>query len=153
MGMQEDQTATFQPIYEGYQPWFAKVYALYLLIVIVVMLFRSARFIWQLRGLRKGNEQVDPVSNRAWTIASPKATSSKSLATLTFFVSMLNLSWWTADILFAVRTEKAPAPNLAYILPEIGDALTAFSLGIIVSIALYGGSMLAQFAMNRRRQS
>ena len=55
------------------------------------------------------------------------------------------------DILLGLETAKAP--NLGYILPEIGYVLTAFNVGIIVSVAAFGGSMWAQFALNRRRNA
>jgi hypothetical protein len=143
--LQEDQTVTFQPMYEGYQPWFAKLFVFYLLVVLVILLFRAVRFIWILLKLRKGGEQSEAVSNEL----SDRIASTKQLAGLTVLVSILNLSWWTADIFFGVRTAKAP--HLAYILPEIGDALNAFTLGIIISVAAFGGSMWARFALNRRR--
>lgn len=146
--MQEDQTVSFQPIYEGYQPWFAKLFVFYLFIVLIVLLFRSVRFIWILLKLRKRNEQSEAVFNAVWAHCDRRLASSKRLAGLTVLLSILTLSWWTADVLLVVRTAKAP--NLAYILPAIGDALTTFTFGIIISVAVLGGSMWAQFILNRR---
>ena len=146
--MQEEQAVNFQPMYGEHQPWFARLFALYLLIVIIVLLQRGVRFIWVLLKLRKRSEQ----SESAFSELSSRIASSKQLAVLTVLVSILNLSWWIADILLGLETAKAP-PNLGYILPEIGYVLTAFNLGIIVSIAAFGGSMWAQFALNRRRNA
>ena len=147
--VQEDQTVTFQPIYEGYQPWFAKLFVFYLLVVLIVSLLRSFRFVWVLLKLRKGKELSEPAFEEVWTNCWRKIDSSKQLAGLTVLVSVLNLSWWTADILIGVRMEKTP--NLAYILPAIGDALTAFTFGISVCVAIFGGSMWAQLVLNRRK--
>jgi len=147
--MQEEQTVTFQPIYEGYQPWFAKLYVIYLLIIAVVTLTRCAGFVWCLRKLRKDNKQAESVFNSMWTDCCARVTSSRELAKFTLLVSLLNFSWWTADIFLAVRTAKAP--NLGYILPAIGDALTALALGTMICVALYGGSMWAQSALKRRK--
>ncbi len=147
--LQEEQTVTFQPIYEGYQPWFAKLFVFYLFVVLIVLLLRSARFVWILLKLRKRNERSESLFNKVGGGLFGQNASSKQLGGLTVLVSILNLSWWTADILLGVRAEKTP--TLAYILPAIGDALTAFTLGIIVAVATLGGSMWAQFALNRRR--
>ena len=147
--VQEEQTVTFQPIYEGYQPWFAKLFVFYLFIVLIVSLLRSARFMWILLKLRKRNLQSEVLFDKVGADCSGRIVSSKQLAGLTVLVSTLNLSWWTADILLGVRAEKTP--NLACILPAIGDALTAFTFGVIVAVATLGGSMWAQFALKRRR--
>ena len=120
---------------------------MYLLIVIIVLLQRGVRFIWILLKLRKRSEQSESVFSEL----SSRIASSKQLAGLTVLVSILNLSWWIADILLGLETAKAP--NLGYILPEIGYVLTAFNVGIIVSVAAFGGSMWAQFALNRRRNA
>jgi len=146
--MQEESTVTFQPIYEGYQPWFAKLFVLYLFIVLVVLLFRSVKFIWILLKLRKPSQQSEGVFNAVWAGRSGRVASSKRLAGLTVLLSTVTLSWWTADVLLGVRTEKSP--NLAYILPAIGDALAVFTFGIIITAAVLGGSMWTQFILNRR---
>jgi hypothetical protein len=134
--LQEDQTVSFQPIYEGYQPWFAKLFAFYLFIVLIVLFVRSVKFIWILLKLRKPDADSESVSNIVWADSSGRTASSGRLACLTVLISVLVLSWWTADVLLGVRAEKTP--NLAYILPAIGDALTAFTLGIIVAVAALG---------------
>ena len=47
--MEEEQAVGFQPIYEGYQPWFARLYALYLFIVLLVLVVRIVSFVWNLQ--------------------------------------------------------------------------------------------------------
>ena len=124
--MQEEQTVTFQPIYEGYQPWFAKLFAVYVFIVLIVLLIRCAKFIWILLSLRKLNREDDSAFNKVWTDWSERIVSTRRLAGFTFLMSMLVFSWWTSDVLLGVRAEKTP--NLAYILPAIGDALITFTI-------------------------
>jgi hypothetical protein len=150
--MQEAQTVTFQPICEGYLPWFAKLFALYLFIMIVALVVQFVSFVWNLRKLRKlqRNYGSDSSSFKSlWTDCTAKAYSLKELATLTFLLSFLDLSWCTADILCTVRTAKSP--NSSYILLAIADALAPFSLGIIVCIALYLFAMFTAFVLKRRR--
>lgn len=147
--LQEEQTVTFQPMYESYQPWFAKLFVFYLLIVLIVLLSRGAKFIVIMLKLLKRNDRSASLLNEADARCAGRMASSKQLAGLTVLISILNLSWWTADIMLGVRTAKTP--NLAYILPAIGDALTAFTFGMIVAVATLCGSIFAQFVVNRRR--
>src|ERR1035441_10056458 len=68
--MQEEQAVGFQPIYEGYQPWFARLFALYLFVVLVVIVVRLANFVWNLRKLRNLQRHEEPGSssfNSLWT--------------------------------------------------------------------------------------
>ncbi|MGB6192754.1 MAG: hypothetical protein WBF42_09825, partial [Terracidiphilus sp.] len=52
--MQEGQTVTFEPTYEGSRlPWFTNLFVIYLLVVFVVMLARVAGVAWKLRRLRR----------------------------------------------------------------------------------------------------
>jgi len=151
--MQEEQGVTFQPIYEGYQPWYARLFALYLLLVLVIMVMRFVNLVRSFRKLRKlqqGRETGSPEFNSLWSRCHSKAISFKELATLTFFLSMLDLSCWLAEILSELRTAKIQTPDWGYILPAIADALTTFSLGTLICVALYCCALIAEAALRRR---
>jgi len=47
--LQEEQTVTFQPMYDVYVPWYVRLFYLYLAITVLLALVRSARVIWSLR--------------------------------------------------------------------------------------------------------
>lgn len=60
--MQEQQTLAFQPNYEGFLPWYSRIFLLYLFIVLIVIVVRVVRYAWCLRRLKKLHraEEADP---------------------------------------------------------------------------------------------
>lgn len=149
--MQEDQTVTFQPMYvDGRQPWFTQLFVLYILVVLVVFLVRFARLAVGLRKLRRVRKESVPaaIADSLWTNCYAKAHSFKELSTLTFFASLLNFTWYSADVFFSVRAEKTTSLN--YVLVRTADGLVALALGLIVCIVLYAAAIFFQAALRRR---
>ena len=149
MIIQEDQTLAFQPIYEGYLPWFAKLFEVYLLGLLVWFPVRAIRFgwsVWKLRKLQRTEGADSSNLHLLRTKCFTKAHSLRGVAKFTFLLSILDLSWWTADIFRSVRVEKTP--GLAYILQAVADALSHFSIGILFCTALYLCAALGERALN-----
>jgi hypothetical protein len=147
--MQEDQTVAFQPIYEGYLPWYSKLFLIYLFVVLAVILVRIVKFVWNLLRLRKLQRAEGHDSSQIhllWTKCYAKAHSLRGLAILTFLLSLLDFSWWTSDILRTVRTAKTP--GLAYILQAVADALAPFSIGILFCVVLYVCAVFGEQILN-----
>jgi hypothetical protein len=138
-------------MYDGYpQPWFTKLLVLYLLIILVVFVTRVVRLTWSLRTLRRQQMQGGPASlslEALWADCFNRARSFKTVATLTFLLSLLNFTLCMSDILFGVRTAKTV--NVAFLLPRIGEALVPLSLGLIFCTGLYVGGVLAESALRR----
>jgi len=150
--MQEDQTVTFQPMYDAYpRSWFTTLFVFYLLFVLVLFLVRAIQICIVLRKLKKLQSRPDGPLIKPDSLGSDchlKTVSLKNFATLTFLLSLLDFTWSAADILIALRTQKSV--NVAFTLARLGDALAPLSLGLIVCTLLYLGSVLSESALNRR---
>jgi len=62
--MQEEQTASFQPVgYEGHVPWFVNLFLVYLLYALLMTVVRAVLLIWALRKHRKAQEDESPLES------------------------------------------------------------------------------------------
>jgi hypothetical protein len=82
--LQEEQTVTFQPMYEVYVPWYVRLFYLYLALTILLALVRSARVVWNLRTQRAATQQSENLQD-FWDHSQVRARSLKTLSHLTFF--------------------------------------------------------------------
>lgn len=149
MVIQEEQTLAFKPVYEGYVPWFADLFFIYLLVVLVGSAVRAVNFGWSLRKLKrlKRAEGADSSNLHVlWAKCYYKAHSLRGVAIFAFLLSVLEFSWWTADIFKSVRTDESP--GLAYILQAVADGLGTFSIGILFCIALYLCAVLGEHLLS-----
>ena len=149
--MQEDQTVSFSPMYvDGPEPWFTRLFALYILVVLVVFSVRFIKLLAGLRNLRRARQHPNPatLADALWTECYAKAGSFKEISALTFFASLLNATCLIADVFLSVRAEKQA--NLGYVLARVGDGLSYLALGLIVCMALYSAALLFQAALRRR---
>jgi hypothetical protein len=141
--MQEDQTVSFSPMYvDGPEPWFTRLFALYILVVLGVFLVRVIKLVAGLRKLRKARQHPNhaTLADALWAECYAKAHAFKEISALTFFASSLNASWLIADVFLSVRAEKQA--NLGYVLARVGDGLSYLALGLIVCIVLYSAALL-----------
>ena len=148
--MQEDQTVSFSPMYvDGPEPWFTRLFALYILVIVVLFSVRVIKLLAALRNLRNARKHPNPA-----TVGGPlsvesyaRANSFKEISVLTFFVSLLNAAWFIADVLLSVRAEKEA--NVGYVLARVGNGLSYLALGLIVCIALYSAALFFQATLRR----
>jgi hypothetical protein len=150
--MQEEQTVSFSPMYvDGPEPWFTRLFVLYILIVLIVFLVRVIKVMAGLRKLRRARKRPVPgaIADSLWTECYAMAHSFKEISALTFFASLLNATWYIADVFLSVRAEKTTSLN--YVLARIGDSLVALALGLIICIVLYSAAMFFQAVLRRRR--
>ena len=149
--MQEEQTVSFSPMYvEGPVPWFTRLFALYILVVVVIFLVRVIKLLVGLRNLRRAQKHPNPAAagDSLWAECYSKANSFKEISTLTFYASFLNATWLSANVLLSARAEKEANPG--YVLARAGDGLFYLALGLIVCTALYSAALLFQAALRRR---
>ena len=148
--VQEEQTVSFSPMYvDGPEPWFTRLFELYLLTVLVVFSIRIIKLLAGLRSLRRARKDTSPAGlvYSLWVESCEKAHSFKEISALTFFASLLNATWLIADVFLSVRAEKQV--NLGYVLARVGDGLSYLALGLIICIALYSAAMFFQAALRR----
>ena len=148
--MQEDQTVSFSPMYvDGPEPWFTRLFALYIFVVLVIFSVRVIKLLVGLRKLRMARRGLVPatVADSLWAGCYATAHSFKEISALTFFASLLNVTWLAADVFLSVRAEKQP--SFSYVLARVGDGLSYLGLGLIICIALYSAAMLFQTSLRR----
>jgi len=151
--LQEEQTVTFQPMYDVYVPWYVRLFHLYLAIIVLLALIRSARVIWSLRtqkmALRQFASFLPLHSQDFWDDSYLKARSLKTMSHLTFLISMIALLWSLADNLTQVATQKTA--GIGAIAGGLADTLRTFSSGIVVSVALLCTAVLCERLIGRRK--
>jgi len=150
--MQEGQTVSFAPMYvDGPLPWFTKLFAFYLLIVVVLFFIRVVKLVANLRKLREPQEHR-VIASRAddvlWVRYHAGVQSLKELAVLTFLLSLLDLAWYTADVFLSVRTAKTVSS--AYVLVATCRGLDDFAIGLAFCVVLYLAALLFQIALRHR---
>lgn len=145
--MQEDQTITFQPIFvENPVPWHTRLVTLYLVVMLGYLAIWLVKFALNMRKLRK--MEVD-LKLEFWASCYEKTKSLKDFAFLTFLLSLLDFVWSTINNLAALETEKVSQWKI--VAERTAFALTPFSLGVIVCIALFSCSMVMQHQLKSRR--
>lgn len=135
---------------DGPEPWFTRLFALYIFVVLVVFLDRVIKLLAGLRKLRRARQHPNhpTLADALWAECYAKAHCFKEISALTFFASSLNATWLIADVFLSVRAEKQA--NLGYVLARVGDGLSYLALGLIVCIVLYSAALLFQAVLRRR---
>jgi hypothetical protein len=135
----QETTVGFEPMYEGQLPWLTKLFVMYLAVALLASVFRAIRLMWSLRSLRKMEQETanEPPSGFQflWDSCHAKTASTKNLSALTFLLSFLVSAWSMTRILTGVSMEKVT--GMAFLAGATSEVLTIFSLGILVSTALY----------------
>jgi hypothetical protein len=150
--MQEEQTVTFSSSYEGHVPWFATLFAIYLVFVLLMTVVRAARLAWNLKKNRKAHGQELPLtstSERFWEICNAKVRSIRNFSHLTFLLAVLVLAWDATDIMAMIWTKKTS--GFEAVAGGLSEAFTIFGVGIVVCIALFCCSMLFEQLVLRQK--
>ena len=146
--LQEEQTVTFQPMYDVYVPWYVRLFHLYLALTVLLALIRSARVVWTLRTQRAATQQSEHLQD-FWDHSQVRARSLKTLSHLTFLISMIALLWSLADVLSQVATQKTA--GIGAVAGGLADTLRIFSSGVVVSAALLCAAVLCEHLIRRRK--
>lgn len=152
--MQEEQTVTFDPRYiDVYVPWYIRLLHLYLALVLLLTVLRSARLVWNLRTQRTAARLSESFfqlrSQDFWEHSYVKARSLKTLCHLTFLVSIIALLWSLADVLTQVSMQKTA--GIGAVAGGLADTLRTFSVGIVVSAGLLCVAFLCERLIRSRR--
>src|SRR6266852_2561484 len=147
------------PNYEHRLSWGNRLFILYLLVVCGFAAVRAARvmwFLWRSTRDRKphsygpdGSPKPGSESINASDTFSIKVTSLRRIAVFTFFVSLLVLLDGIKRILLGMSVERATGN--AALAAATAEALTAFTLGMVVCTALYGAFVLLEELLARRK--
>jgi hypothetical protein len=149
----QETTVGWEPMYEGHLPWFTKVFVVYLAIVVLISVLCAISLVWRLRALRKmEREPATLLTSRFplfWESCHATAASIKNLSVLTFLLSLLVFAWSTTRIMLGVTMEKVT--GVGFLAGAMAEALTMFSLGILVCAALYTFAIFYEAVLVRRK--
>ena len=149
--MQEEQTVAFEPM-EVYVPWYIGLFRLYLVLVMLLAIFRFVRLLWTLRR-KQVTQQTESLLGLSlsefWERPSIKARSFKTLSLLTFLVAVTVLVWTLSSDLMGVATQKSS--SLGAVAGAFADALRTFAVGVIVSTDLFCCAAFCERLIHRQR--
>ena len=153
--MQEAPQVGWDPISINYHlPWAAKIFVLYLLVVVAISLVKYAgllRQFWSfthgsLQGSRSENE-----SRQAWEACSNRIQSTKRLVFITLLLTVLVSALLLRATLMRIVEQKTFGP--AALGGGIAEVLTVFALGILVCAVLYTVCALHEGMLLRRKEN
>ena len=149
--MQEEQTVTFSPM-EVYVPWYISIFRLFLIVVMLLAIFRFARLLWTLRKkriLQQTESLVGLSLSEFWDRLYLRARSFKTLSLLTFLIAVTVLVWTLSCDLMQVATQKTSGAGA--VAGAFADALKTFAVGVIVSTALFCCAAFCERLIHRHR--
>ena len=132
--MQESTTVQWDPMYEVRLPWFARLFILYLAVVLLMFCFRAIRMLWLLRGLRNTAKESKEFSQTLYSCHA-KTSSTKNWSALTFLVSFLESAWSMTGTLRGISVQKVT--GTAFLAGAAAEVLMMFSCGMLVCTILY----------------
>jgi hypothetical protein len=103
--------------------------------------------LWKLEAENSSNEGSD--FQAYWYLCHRYKESFKKFSHLTLLLSLLVLAMGSINVLAGVSTAKAP--SVPYAAASMADAITPFSLAIVVCIVLYCCAMFFDAMLARRK--
>jgi hypothetical protein len=149
----QETTVGWEPMYEGHLPWFTKVFVACLALVFLISAVRAISLIRRLRALRKlEQEAATELTSKFplfWESLYAKLAAIKNLSVLTLLLSLLVFGWSTTQILLGVTMEKST--GVGFLAGAMAEALTVFSLGVLVLVVLYIFAIFFEAMLVRRK--
>jgi hypothetical protein len=150
---QEDQTVTFSPMGDGGSiHWFDRLFAFYILIVMIITVVRSVGLMWALRRHRRAQQHTMPLapdSRAFWEICNARTRSVRNFSHLTLLASVLVFAMNGIDAMAAVATQKVA--GVGAIAGATAEAFTTFSAGMVICIALFCRAVFLEHRVLRQK--
>jgi hypothetical protein len=150
--VQEAPQIGWDPISVNYQlPWAAKIFILYLLVVVTISLVKSVALLhqfWSFTHSSVGESRTENESRRAWETSSNKIQSIKRFVFITLLLNVLVAVLLLRAALVRAVEQKMFGP--AALGGSIVEALTVFGLGILVGAVLYAACALFEGKLLRK---
>jgi hypothetical protein len=151
--MQPTPQVGWDPISINYRPPLAyELLVLYLLVVVVLSLVKSASVLRMLWSLTRDSRQRPRMGHKflhVWKTCSNKIQSMKRLVFITLLWTALVASLLLRNVLIRIVEQKAFWP--AAIGGSLSEVTTAFTLGILVCAVLYTACAFYEGALLRSR--
>jgi hypothetical protein len=152
--MQQTPQVGWDPIAIDYRPPLAlKLLVLYLLVVVVLSLVKSAsvlRMLWSLTRNSRQRPRMGYEFLHLWKTCSNKIQSMKRLVFVTLLWTVLVASLLLRNVLIWIVEQKAFWP--AAVGGSLTEVTTAFTLGILVCAVLYAASAFYEGELLRSRE-
>jgi hypothetical protein len=152
--LQEDpQTVTFDPMYvDGPVPWHARLFALYIIAIVILMIVRLGQIILNVRELRrleKAHGDGAESWQQVWGLAKLQAQGLEKFAVLTFFLTGFEFSTQVGDAFSGFATAKLPFPKWPFI--SISRQTPADGAAILICALLYAFGFFFESRLERRK--
>lgn len=128
-------------------PWESKLFALYILTVLVFLVVRCITLLHHVRTLRPAGGKF----LYTWEMCMARVAAMKRLALLTLLLSVLLAVNGAANVL--VKIQETHAAGTGAIAGGAAEVLALFELGLFVCAALYAVSSFYEGVLERRRVS
>jgi hypothetical protein len=152
--MQQTPQVGWDPISINYRPPLAlKLLVLYLLVIVVLSLVKSAsvlRMVWCLTRDSRQRPRMGYKFLHVWKTCSNKIQSLKRLVFITLLLTVLVSSLLLRNVLIRITEQKAFWP--AAVSGSLAEVTTAFTLGILVCAVLYAACTFYEGALLRSRE-
>jgi hypothetical protein len=152
--VQQTPQVGWDPIAIDYRPPLAlKLLLLYLLVVVVLSLVKSAsvlRMLWSLTRDSRQRPRMGYKFLHVWKTCSNKIQSMKRLVFITLLWTVLVASLLLRSVLIRIVEQKAFWP--AAVGGSLAEVTTAFTLGILVCAVLYTACAFYEGALLRSRE-
>jgi len=144
----------WDPISVNYHlPWASKLLILYLLVVAVISLVKSAgivRLLWSLSPDSARAPRVETEFVYTWETCSNKIQSIKRLVfTTILLIVLITTLLLRASLLHVVQKDF----GLAALSGSIVEVLTVFAIGVLACAVIYAACALCEGTLSRRRTS
>jgi cytochrome c biogenesis factor len=147
----QDQTVTFQAMDEAFVPWYLRLFRIYLLLVLLFAIYRTARLTWTLR-----RRTIPQTSNQTTFVMHPDfwhplhagVRSFKTLSQVTLLFSVAVLAWNLSDDALQLATQKTV--GMGAVSGAAADALRTFASGVTLGAALFCLGVIFERAIQRR---
>jgi hypothetical protein len=153
--MQPPPQVGWDPIsINSHLPWASKLLILYLLVVVVLSLVKSAsvlRMLWSFSRFSRQQPRRGDEFLHVWEACSNKIQSMKRLVFITLLWTVFVATLLVRTSLIQIAEQKAFGPGA--LIGSIVEVLTMFARGILVCAVLYAACALFEGALLRGRES
>ena len=146
-GKMQSDTIQWNPMYEGQVSWSARLFVVYLVVLLLVSGVRGMRMLWQLCRVRRAEEPN--AFWLAWDSCNAAMVSLKNWSALTFLLSFFVCAWNMADTLRGISMQKVT--GTAFLAGSAAELFAVFCFGMFVCVVLYGFTFFYEGLLTRHK--
>jgi hypothetical protein len=148
-----EQSVPFDPVVVcGPPPWYERLFAFYLIFMVLVLAARGMQLLWNLARLRRLQREADPKPFSAVVQAAhARADSLKRFSVLTLVLTLADFCFATAGMFTRISAQRTSGYAAVSGAAAIQLQITAF--GLLLCAALYAAAFFFQARLARRERA